>query len=205
MVLEKDPVPHMPPRKSFLWNGGFYHPGIEVFYPLNGDSSQEITICAGDNSECASNKATVASGFKFEPCNHMQYPDVERVYDFGKGDVTSKCKDSFDMGRAKRSEYWAVLAFAKRLLFDRKNIKCPGLHMPEQLKCDEFKASPDVSNNLPDFRWIVPDSILDKFEGQIYPPSEEKIIEVVDSLLEEERKRVEAEEEKPAAAQDDEL
>jgi len=40
VVFEKDPVPHMPPRKSFFWNGGYFHPGIEVFYPITGDSSQ---------------------------------------------------------------------------------------------------------------------------------------------------------------------
>ena len=28
VVNGKDPVPHMPPRKSFFLNGGYFHPGM---------------------------------------------------------------------------------------------------------------------------------------------------------------------------------
>ena len=187
----------MPPRKSFFWNGGFYHPGIEVFYNFKGDSEQEITVSAGDNDKCASNKDTTTVGFEFKPCHHMYYSDDSRVFDFGKCHTTSTDKDSFDMIQAKRSEYNAVLTFMKGIL----STKCPGLKMVEQTKCESLAGVSDVVSealqNLPDFRWIAPDSVLEKFEGQMYPSSGQEVFGEVAKLMEEEKKRIEIQEENP--------
>ena len=55
----------------------------------------------------------------------------------------------------------------------------------------------EALQNLPDFRWITPDSVLEKFEGQMYPSSGQEVFGEVAKLMDEEKKRIEIQEENP--------
>jgi len=50
--------------------------------------------------------------------------------------------------------------------------------------------APNSLQNLPDFRWLVPDRILKKVDREVNP-SDKEILKVVQDLLIEEKKREE--------------
>ena len=136
-------------------------------------------VSAGDNNLCESNKITY--DFKFNGCNHMEYPNLSRKYPDLECIQTSTNRNNFNIPFVTAGfEEVAAIKFLTALV--RKQVNCNTTSIPTEIICKK-KNNTNTPLFSPQFTLLLPPFVYEIMQGASLPSEFENYSDQVEKMF----------------------